>query len=140
MVDASVAVKAYLREVGSDAAIALLTGPEPLVAPELVRWEVLGAIIRRVRTGELEADDARVRCQLWHRDVGNEIVRVVPHDDLLMPATELSLELKHPIADCLYLYLARQHRVSLVTADRPFRDRAIGVYAAIELLPGCDGS
>ncbi len=139
VIDASVAVKGYMREVGSDAAIDLLTGLDRLLAPELIRLEVLGAITRRVRLGEMDADDARVRCRTWERAVRQDVVRVIPHDDLLAPATELALELKHPIADCLYLALAQRERIPLVTADRAFRDRAAHVYSAIDLLAGCEG-
>src|SRR5262249_17520559 len=49
VLDASVAAKAYLEEPGSDEAIALLTGRENLLAPELIRVEVAAALLRRVR-------------------------------------------------------------------------------------------
>ena len=37
VIDAGVAVKGFLREPGSDAAVALLTGPDRLLATELAR-------------------------------------------------------------------------------------------------------
>jgi predicted nucleic acid-binding protein len=44
-------------------------------------------------------------------------VRLAAGRDLLTPALELSLELRHPVYDCLYLALAQRRGVPLVTAD-----------------------
>ena len=58
VLDASVAVKAYMEEVGSDEAAAVLTCDKKFLAPELIRVEVCSALCRRVRRGELEAEEA----------------------------------------------------------------------------------
>jgi predicted nucleic acid-binding protein len=52
VVDANVAAKWYLPELGSEAALELMDGASPLFAPDLIRLEVLAAITRCVRTGE----------------------------------------------------------------------------------------
>ena len=64
VLDASVAAKAYVEEVGSDEATAVLACEEKLLAPELIRVEVAAALCRRVRRGELEAEE-RARCEHW---------------------------------------------------------------------------
>lgn len=51
VLDASVAVKAYLEEAGSDEATAVLACDQKLLAPELIGVEVCAAICRRVRRG-----------------------------------------------------------------------------------------
>ena len=53
------------RRGGADAATELLAGPVKLLAPELIRLEVAGALCRRVRQGELQAGEAEERCQHW---------------------------------------------------------------------------
>ena len=65
VLDASVAVKAYFEEAGSEEATALLTGQERLRATELIRIEVAAALCRRVRKGELAAEEAKVRSGHW---------------------------------------------------------------------------
>jgi predicted nucleic acid-binding protein len=65
VLDASVAIKAYLEETGTEAATELLTGPGQLLAPELIRLEVVRALCRRVQSGELEPGEAEDRCQQW---------------------------------------------------------------------------
>jgi predicted nucleic acid-binding protein len=67
VVDASVAAKWYLPELGSDAALELMGGPSLLYAPDLIRLEVLAAITRRARKGEATVPETEKRCQDWRR-------------------------------------------------------------------------
>jgi predicted nucleic acid-binding protein len=62
VVDANVAAKRYLPEIGTDAALELLDGPSQLFAPDLIRLEVLGSITRCVQTGKADVDETRKRC------------------------------------------------------------------------------
>ena len=41
-------------------------------------------------------------------------------DSLQENAEELSLAIRHPLADCLYLALAVLRNIPLITADQPF--------------------
>ena len=134
VVDASVAVKAYLAEDGSDAATALLAAETRLLAPELIRLEVTAALCRRVRKQELQADDARVRIDHWLGQLRNGLIALSPDQDVLADAVALSLDLRHPVQDCLYLAVARRFEVPLVTADRAFVDRVSSVYPTVRLL------
>jgi predicted nucleic acid-binding protein len=140
VLDASVAAKAYLEEAGSDEAIAVLACEEKLLAPELIRVEVCAALCRRVRRGELEAAEARIRCEHWIGRLQKGLFALTPDRDLLLDAVQLATELKHAVQDCLYLAVARRFDVPLITADRTFRDRASPFDARVVLLVGCEGN
>src|SRR5271157_1871047 len=106
VVDASVAVKVYLEEAGAEAATELLAGTTRLLAPELIRLEVAGAMCRRVRKGELEPGEAESRCQHWFAVLDKGLFKLTPDRELLPEAVALSTKLKHPVQDCLYLAVA----------------------------------
>jgi predicted nucleic acid-binding protein len=137
VLDASVAVKTYLEEPGSEAAAELLVGTEKLLAPELIRMEVAGALCRRVRRGELEAAEAEERAQHWLGELNKGLFTLTPDQDLIAEGVALSTKLKHPLADCLYLAVAIRFHAPLITADRTFHERARPLYKKISLLPGC---
>jgi predicted nucleic acid-binding protein len=140
VLDASVAAKAYLEEMGSDEAIAVLACEEKLLAPELIRVEVCAALCRRVRRSELEAQEARVRCDHWLGRLRTGLISLTPDLDLMADAIELATELKHALQDCLYLAVARRFDAPLITADRAFVERALPFYGRVSLLPGCEGN
>src|SRR5258707_10397947 len=134
VLDANVAVKPYLEEAGADAATELLAGPMKLMAPELIRLEVAGALCRRVRNGELDSGDAEARCQHWLSELHKGLFTLTPDRDLLPEAIALSTKLKHPLPDCLYLAVAIRYDAPLVTADRTFHERVRPLYKKVSLL------
>jgi predicted nucleic acid-binding protein len=142
VVDASVAAKWFLPEIGSAAAVELQEGPDQLIAPDLIRMEVAGSITRRMRVDKKEerlaADVALSRCAKWFRLLDEATVSLIPEAELLQEAVKLSVEIKHTLQDCMYLAAARGLNARLVTADRPFHGRAVRFYKHIELLPGCE--
>jgi predicted nucleic acid-binding protein len=138
VLDASVAAKTYLEEAGTDAATELIAGSTKLLAPELIRMEVAGALCRRVRRGELQADEAEVRSQHWLAELDKGLFTLTPDRELLPEAVALSTKLKHPLPDCLYLAVAIRAHAPLITADRTFHDRARPLYKKISLLKGCE--
>ncbi|WP_422929684.1 type II toxin-antitoxin system VapC family toxin [Singulisphaera sp. PoT] len=140
VVDASVAAKWYLPEVGSDAALGLLAGPHLLYAPELVRIEVLAALARRVRTGEAKTEETRRRCSIWRRHLDAGAISLVSDREIIEEALGLSLGIPHNLQDCLYLALAKRLDASLVTADRVFHERAMPHFSRMTLLPGCEAN
>jgi predicted nucleic acid-binding protein len=140
VVDANVAAKWYLPEPGSEAALELMAGPNPLVAPDLIRLEVLSAITRRVRTREATVDETEKRCKDWRRHLHAGAVSLVPEHDLLDDAVRLAMDIRHTLQDCLYLALAKRLDATLLTADRPFHERAKASYTRISLLPGCESN
>lgn len=138
VIDAGVAAKWLLPESGSEEAIALQEGPHELIAPDLIRMEVSGAITRCVRAEKdpIPAKDAIVRYQKWLRLLDQATISLIPESDILTQAVELSIKIKHPLPDCLYLAVAMQLDADLITADRPFFKRASRHYPRISLLPG----
>jgi predicted nucleic acid-binding protein len=133
-VDANVVVKAYIEEAGSEAAVALMTGEERLVAPELIRLEVAAALCRRVRNREMSPEEARTRCGHWLEQLRRGVVALTPDVDLLGEAITLSLKIRHPLQDCMYLAIAARFDATLITADKPFHERAVTGYPKISLL------
>jgi predicted nucleic acid-binding protein len=118
VVDASVAVKWVLDEPGSEAATALRG--EELIAPVLWLAEASNVIWRRVRIGEIAADEARVRLS----ELMNAPVASLSMEPCLDRALQLATELDHPIYDCIYLALALRHDAYVVTADNRFATAA----------------
>ena len=119
VVDASVAVKWFVEEGGSGAATELLEGPlresgwVELIAPEFLVMEVVAVIGRRARARAVEQDyPARVLQALRKLGLG-----LTPDAELLDHATQLSITLRHPLYDCLYLALSRRFSARLATFD-----------------------
>jgi predicted nucleic acid-binding protein len=122
VVDASVAVKWFLVEAGDREALALLTGDEPLIAPDLVVAEVVNAVWKWLLRGAIDTSQAT--------DVPHALVRILAELRPLAPlaprALEIATELRHPAYDCFYLALAEEEDTRLVTADRRLVDRLSG--------------
>jgi predicted nucleic acid-binding protein len=132
VIDASVAVKWFVLEVCSDRALELLrTGSDRRIAPDLLFVEVATALSRRERLGEIPAGQAK-------GDLANlplYLSEVAPAAEFLDPAMTLSLNLKHPFTDCLYLALSLQRGAPLITADATFVAKLAGTpYAANVVL------
>jgi predicted nucleic acid-binding protein len=114
VVDASVALKWFVGEDGSDRAVELLNSGEPLIAPDLVLAEVCNAAWKSLRRREID----RAQFDEVATDVTQVFQRLVPLDRLIRPAAALARELDQPVYDCFYLALAEAENLSLVTADR----------------------
>ncbi len=112
VVDASVAVKWVVREQHSDCA--RLLSRVRLEAPDLLLVECANIIWKKVRLGDLKPQDAAGRLDLLLRAP----VVITSSRELLDSALHLSLSLKHPVYDCVYLALAQRRQIPLVTADR----------------------
>lgn len=111
VVDASVAVKWVVPENGSDRA--RLLAQAKLEAPDLLSVECANILWKKVRLGHLTRREAADCLRLL---LGMPVA-LVGSRELLDSALRLSLELDHPVYDCLYLALALQRRFPLVTAD-----------------------
>ena len=131
VVDASVAVKWVLREIGSDAADALLDH-DGLIAPSIWLAEATNALWRRARMAEITAKEASERLS----ELQNAPVASVVFEPHLDRALKLATEIRHPIYDCLYLALAVHHDTHVVTADRRFATAttAAGLTDRVRLL------
>ena len=122
VIDACVALKWFVEEAGSAQAAALLTGPDLLIAPDLIVAEVANAGLKAVRAGTMlpaQHDHAAARLPLAFDDLA-------PLAALAQRAAALSRLLDHPAYDCFYLALAEERAATLVTADQRFLDRLAG--------------
>ena len=136
VVDASVAVKWFVPELGDQAAEQLLQSGEPLVAPALIRIEVAGAFLRRLKKGELPEDDARTAYEAWERTLAVGTVRLVPNEELYDDAVHCAFTVRHDLPDCLYIVLGKRLGASIITADPPLQKRGKQFYDKIVLLEG----
>ena len=116
VVDASVAVKWLVREENSDQALRLFEGPFELCAPRLMASEVANALSRKARLGEIRKSQAVE----WAAAISEMGVTWAVDESICLEAVRLSLELDHPVYDCLYLALAQRLGTTMVTADVRF--------------------
>lgn len=134
VVDACVAVKWFLPEQGSEKAISLLSSGDALIAPGLIRVEVAAALTRRARQGSISHADAKETVRLWLESLAEGVLQISTTLEDLREAANLSLQLQHPMHDCVYLALARRTSSRLVTADQKFAEKALSVFPAVESL------
>ena len=118
VVDASVAVKWYLKEERHERSApfmeAGLSGETRLIAPVLIVAELGNVLWQRVRRGEMVGDEVR---EVW------AAFEIAPVDFLdivpLMPlAIEIAIETGCALYDALYVALAEAEGARLITADR----------------------
>jgi len=133
VIDASAALKLVLEEEGSDRARALMSGAEPLIAPDFLMLEAANVLAIMVRRGLMRAPDAQASLAVLD---AAPITRMAsaPH---FAEAYRLAIGLSRSAYDCLYLAMALAEQAVLVTADRRFADavqREPAYAAAIRIL------
>lgn len=126
VVDASVALKWVVEESGSDKAATLRQ--ESLFAPSIWIIEAGNALWRLARRGDITQAEALDRLSRLRRAP----VTISGIEADTEAALELSLQIDHPIYECLYLALALRVGTPLITADRKF-------HAAAGRSSRCDG-
>ena len=136
VVDASVAVKLYRDEAGSDAAIELFeANAGDISVPDLFAIEVAGALVRdanidkhesAAKLEKLDNFSTLLTSPALHR------VRTDSHDTIA--AAQLAVAIGHPLKDCIYLALAMELGCDLVTCDARFAAKAKGVWAGVRVL------
>ena len=118
VVDASVAIKWFVDENLHIEARRIFEYQPDFVAPDLLLAEVANIAWKKVLRSESDDDQARFIVTA----MPSYVPRLIPVADLVGKATDLALELGHPVYDCLYLACAQDFG-SCVTADRRFFDR-----------------
>lgn len=113
-VDASVAIKWFVPEIHSEAALRILQKKRELLVPDLV-WGEVGNILWKKRWRE-EITDQDARFVLQQLDRLN--LDVYSSQKLAETAWDLAGRLKRTFYDSLYLALAQSQACPLVTADR----------------------
>lgn len=114
VVDASVGLKWFSEEEGSDAARAILASDERLVAPDLIVPEVCNAALKAFRLGmmlaaQLDGLGAKLAASLQE---------VYPTGPLARHATSIARSLNHPVYDCFYIALSEENDCAVVSADK----------------------
>ena len=116
VVDASVAVKWFVPESHSATARDILSQEGALHAPDLFRAEVIGVLCRKVQIKQLTEEEGREALDVFMQLP----IQFHPMADLLVPAFEIALESRQYVNDCVYLMLAAQLNIKMVTADSKF--------------------
>ena len=116
VVDASVAIKWFLPEIYSDAALRLLAHQHTLHAPDLIFSEFGNVLWKRVRKNEISKNEANATLE----GLVTLHLQMQP-SQLLMPlALEIACGENRTVYDSLYLAAAIALQSSLVTADAKF--------------------
>jgi predicted nucleic acid-binding protein len=113
IVDASIAVKWLLDEEGSDEARRAVWGHD-LAAPAFLRLEVFHVVWRRSRRGEATRSQLQDTLPALNKIIG----RFERDETLMAKSAQIAAAQALAICDCLYLALASQHAVPLITADQ----------------------
>lgn len=129
VVDASVVIKWFIPEVGSDAASRLLASEDRLEAPDLLFAEITNAIWKKVLRGQLTPDESR----LLASDIENIAVGTTPCRVLAADAHAIALATSRSVYDSMYLALALRLETRLITADERF-------FHALQSFPDLAGS
>jgi len=138
VIDASVMVSVFydrdVRHLESRRWLrAYLRSGQLLIAPILLLSEVAGAITRR--TGDVQSGRLAVR-RLWHLP---ELQLIVIDTALGLRTTELAADLGLRGADAVYVALASDLQVPLITWDRQQRERGAQRGTTQEpQRPSCD--
>ena len=118
--DASFICKLYLDEVDSALAKAFAAREgHRFIVPDLLLVEVGGGVFRRVRDGKM----SRAKGDIAMSDLRGRFRRTVSATELMDAAWQMSMSLRHPFSDCVYLALAARRNGLLVTADKEFLGR-----------------
>ncbi len=114
VVDASVAIKWYVPELGSADAVAIFQTGHDLLAPDLLVAELGNILWKKVRRGEISADEGGVIVDAFLTACP---LALWPSGPLLRPALEIATAFDRTVYDSLYLAVALAEGVPLVTAD-----------------------
>lgn len=113
VLDTSAAVKCHAPEGGSEEALTLLGSGAAFTVPDIFPLELASGLLRKERRGELEPGTSG-RAVLDFEGLGFELV---PHAPMLPAATALASRHRHGLYDCLFLPIARDRALPVVTYD-----------------------
>ena len=122
VVDASVIAAAFFPEKHSRVAREVLVSGSLLLAPDLVYAEIASVVWKRCRRGEIHGDEASGILA----DMLDLPLQITPSEQLAGLALELALRTGRTAYDCLYVALALQKKVSMLSADQ----RLVNSFAA----------
>ena len=120
--DASVVVKWFVKEQGSEEARRVLAHRIHLHAPDILLSEFANTVWKKVHRREV-ADP-----QPYFKELANipDVVTLHRGDKLIDRAAAIAVDIDHPVYDCLYLACAEATASALITADRRFAKKLAG--------------
>ncbi len=131
VVDASVAVKWFLPEDGSERAESLIRGEFRLVAPDLLWTEVGNVLWKIARRGSITPAEAGRML----RDASAMPVEIMESLPLLPEALRIATTADRSVYDSLYVALADREKCGMVTADRKLVNALAGTEWSNRILP-----
>ncbi|HUB86013.1 MAG TPA: type II toxin-antitoxin system VapC family toxin [Rhizomicrobium sp.] len=137
VVDASAVVQLLLAEPDTEPVDAyLLHDPRwsSLIAPSILVSETAAAITKKVRRKDITSVSAREAFRDWQDMLASDVFALIPANDLIDAAFELSLKLHHPLHDCLYLALAKDREAAIATRDTVLARKAREMGFQAELI------
>ena len=136
VIDASIAVKWFIEEADSDTARAILGRHAGEIAvPALFTIEVAAALVRNGNIHKHATDAMREALLALTEILAGERMAVMHTSPAqLLVASQIALNLGHPLKDCIYLALAMQLDCALVTADQRFADKAGTACREVRML------
>jgi len=117
VLDASVAVRWVVTEPGSETAAELFGRQIRWVAPRLLLVEFASALRRKVLEGLITTDDATDSMEFLLNVIERGSIRLAADERIVASALQFAVSNRHRVPDCLYLALAHDEGVALVTAD-----------------------
>ena len=131
VVDTSVAFKWFVREAQSDRACALADSDTQLFAPDLIVLELANALREAVLTKFVSPDVAAQALT----SVRQTLDLLIETQALIVAGLKISIALRHPIYDCIYLAASRRLGAPLITADQALVTKLEGTeYAGNVIL------
>jgi predicted nucleic acid-binding protein len=122
ILDASVALKWVLNEDDSDLARELradyLAGAYEFIVPDIFPAEIGHALVRAERRGLIDVGEA----SLLATRILFILPDLYPNLDLISRAIDIASKHRVGVHDCVYVALAEQENIPLLTADRKLLD------------------
>ena len=135
VLDASVAVRWVVDEIGSQEAAALLERDLTWIAPRLMLTEIAAALRRKAVEGVLDPSSASQSLDGVIQAVADGVVRLADDEDIVRHAFLLAMSLDHKVPDCIYLALAEREGAAIATADTRLARLAKGRGVPVMAIP-----
>jgi len=130
VIDASVAVKWFVDEERCDLARSVFRQGIELTAPDLLLVEVANAVRNKARFALMTPAQARNAVN----SLQGLFDRLAGPRGTITQAFDLAHTLNHPVADCMYLALARVAGGTLLTDDGALYLKAVGAKVEVVRL------
>jgi uncharacterized protein len=135
--DTSVLAPFYWTEASSDAVEQLFQQYEPLIISELSEVELISALSRRVRMGEIDRSDAVAISARFQADLDAAFyqrVTVTPRHYAMAKQWMRQFDTPLRTLDALHLAIAAELSMPLITADIGLARSAASLNVAIQVL------